>query len=207
MASKAGSTRWKQRQANDPYVLQAQKQGYRSRAVYKLAQIDERDKLLQKRPKRIVDLGSAPGGWSQWIQQHLQQQAQIIAIDLLDMDPLPNVHFIQGDFTEQVILDELLNAMQNEQADLVISDMAPNISGIKTMDQARSMLLVELATEAASLLLRPGGDFLVKVFQGDGIDTYIKTLRQHYQKVLTRKPAASRKASREVYVLGRGFIG
>ncbi len=207
MANASSSQRWKQRQANDPYVLKAQKEGYRSRAVYKLAQIHQRDRIINANTRHIVDLGSAPGGWSQWLGQNTAGNTKIIATDILPMDPLNDVEFIQGDFTEQAVLDQLLAAAGDNKMDLVVSDMAPNLSGIKTMDQARSMLLVELAAEAAGLLLKPKGDFLVKVFQGAEFDQYIRDLRSQYQKVLTRKPEASRKASREVYILARGFKG
>jgi len=207
MANASSSQRWKQRQANDPYVLKAQKEGYRSRAAYKIEQIHQRDRLINANTRRIVDLGAAPGGWCQWLQKHSPGKTKIIATDILPMDPINDVEFIQGDFTEQAVLDALLAAAGDNKMDLIVSDIAPNLSGIKTMDQARSMLLVELAAEAAALLLKPKGDFLVKVFQGAGFDQYIRDLRAQYQKVLTRKPEASRKTSREVYILARGFKG
>ncbi|MCP4700354.1 MAG: 23S rRNA (uridine(2552)-2'-O)-methyltransferase RlmE [Gammaproteobacteria bacterium] len=199
------SRRWLNERAGDIYVKQAQKAGYRSRAVYKLAEIDARDRLFQKSGMRIVDLGAAPGGWSQWAQQRLHGHGIILAVDILPMEPLPCVTFIQGDFREQNVFDALLARLESRKVDLVMSDMAPNISGMKAVDQPRAMLLAELARDAAFQLLAPGGMFLSKVFQGDGIDSYIKELRAHFDKVVIRKPKASRSRSREVYVLGRHY--
>lgn len=196
------SRRWLQEHHSDVYVQQAQKEGYRSRAVYKLAEIDQKDHLF-KAGMRIVDLGAAPGGWSQWAQKRLQGKATIIATDILPMDPLPDVTFIQGDFTEQNVLDAILAACGGKAVDLVMSDMAPNISGMKAVDQPRAMLLAELARDLALEILQPDGVFLAKVFQGEGFDEYIRGLRARFQKVLTRKPKASRPRSREVYVLAK----
>ncbi len=195
------SSRWLQRQASDLYVQRAHKEGFRSRAVYKLEEIEQRHQLF--RPgMRIVDLGSAPGSWSQWAQKRLDGQAQIIALDVLPMDGLPEVTFIQGDFTDPAILQALETALAGKAVDLVMSDMAPNISGLKAVDQPRAMLLAELAYETALEWLKPGGHFLCKVFQGEGFDEYLRVLRPHFNKVVTRKPQASRPQSREVYILG-----
>jgi len=155
----------------------------------------------------VIDLGSAPGGWSQLAAARLEGKGKILASDLLPMDALADVEFIQGDFTEDSVLDELLAAMNNQQADLVISDMAPNLSGMNAIDQPKAMYLVELALDLAQQVLRPGGDYLAKVFQGEGYDDYLKLLRNHFKQVLTRKPKASRARSREVYLLARGFKG
>ncbi len=199
------STRWLQRQASDPYVQRAQKEGFRSRAVYKLEEIEQRDRLF-KPGMRIVDLGAAPGGWSQWAQKRLDGRAQIIALDILPMDALPEVRFIQGDFTELAVLEELRTALAGQAVDLVMSDLAPNSSGVKAVDQPRAMLLAELARDAALELLKPGGNFLCKLFQGEGFDEYLRVLRPAFANLLIRKPKASRSQSREVYVLGRGKI-
>lgn len=197
------SSRWLQRNALDPYVQRAQKEGFRSRAVYKLEEIEQRDHLF-KPAMRIVDLGSAPGGWSQWAQKRLDGKAHIVALDILPMDALPEVVFIQGDFSEDAVLETLRDTLEGEAVDLVMSDMAPNTSGVKAVDQPRAMLLAELARDAALDMLKPNGDFLCKVFQGEGFDDYIRSLRAEFVKLLIRKPKASRPKSREVYVLARG---
>lgn len=190
----------------DVWVQKAQKEGYRSRAIYKLMEIDDKDRLL--RPgMTVIDLGSAPGGWSQLVSLRLQGKGRILASDILPMDPLPDVQFIQGDFTEESVLDELLAAMSGQQADLVISDMAPNLSGMKAIDQPKSMYLVELALDLADRMLKPEGDFLAKVFQGEGYEACLRDMKQRFGKVLVRKPAASRARSSEVYLLGRHFQG
>ncbi len=199
------SHRWLQEHENDVYVKRAQKEGYRSRAVYKLAQLHERDQLL-KPDMTIIDLGAAPGGWSQWTQRYLEGKAKLFALDILPMDALPNVTFIQGDFTEQVVLERLLNSIGEQKAHLVMSDMSPNISGMKAVDQPKTMLLAELARDLAYETLAPNGHFLTKVFQGEGFDNFVKELRQQFRKVVVRKPDASRARSPEVYVLAKQFI-
>ncbi|SEH06471.1 RlmE family RNA methyltransferase [Candidatus Venteria ishoeyi] len=204
--SKGSSNRWRKRQDKDPYVKQAQKEGYRSRAVYKLAELDQRNRLF--RPgMSIVDLGAAPGGWSQWVQQRLHDKVKIIALDILPMDALPDVIFIHGDFTQQRVFEQLQQVLAGNPVDLVMSDMAPNISGMKAVDQPRAMLLAELARDAAYDLLNEGGVFLTKIFQGEGFDAYVRALRPHFQKVIIRKPKASRPQSREVYLVGIGYRG
>jgi len=200
------SAGWLKEHVDDHWVQQAQKDGYRSRAAYKLTEIDDKDRLL-KPGMTVIDLGSAPGGWSQVAAARLQGQGKVLASDILPMDALADVEFIQGDFTEDAILDDILRAMNNQQADLVISDMAPNLSGMNAIDQPKAMYLVELALDLAQQVLRPGGDYLAKVFQGEGYDEYLKLLREHFKQVLTRKPKASRARSREVYLLARGFKG
>lgn len=192
---------------NDPYVQRAKLEGYRSRASYKLLEIIERDHLL-KPGMRVVDLGAAPGGWSQVAAQKLAAMAghgRVFALDLLEMTPLAGVTFIQGDFREDEVLAELVKALDGRPVDLVISDMAPNISGIALADQARAMHLAELALEFAVAQMKPGGSFLVKVFQGDGFDEYIRAMRGHFKQVATRKPKASRGRTNETYLLGIGL--
>jgi 23S rRNA (uridine2552-2'-O)-methyltransferase len=184
----------------------AQKDGYRSRASYKLLEIQEKDRLI--RPgMTVIDLGAAPGGWSQVTSRLIGGQGRLIASDILEMDSIPDVTFIQGDFTEDAVLAQILEAVGNTQVDLVISDMAPNMSGLAAVDMPRAMFLCELALDLAGRVLRPGGDFLVKVFQGDGFDEFHKSVRKVFDKVQMRKPAASRDRSREQYLLGRGFRG
>jgi len=194
---------WLEEHRSDIYVKQANLAGYRSRAVYKLAQIDTRDRLF--RPNMtVIDLGAAPGGWSQWLAQHYP--VRLFALDILEMEPLPGVTFIQGDFREQTVLDELLSQLHGKKADFVMSDLAPNMSGVKAVDQARAMLLAELARDLAFEVLVAQGHFLTKVFQGEGFDNYIKDLRTHFKKVMIRKPKASRSRSSEVYVLAKDYI-
>jgi 23S rRNA (uridine2552-2'-O)-methyltransferase len=184
----------------------AQKDGYRSRASYKLLEIQEKDRLI--RPgMTVIDLGAAPGGWSQVTSRLIGGQGRLIASDILEMDSIPDVTFIQGDFTEDTVLAQILEAVGNTQVDLVISDMAPNMSGLAAVDMPRAMFLCELSLDLAGRVLRPGGDFLVKIFQGDGFDAFHKSVRQVFDKVQMRKPAASRDRSREQYLLGRGFRG
>lgn len=205
MKRSASSERWLQEHNSDPYVKQAKQDDYRSRAVYKLAQIDERDHLFYPN-MTVVDLGAAPGGWSQWVQRRLNHKVNIFALDILPMKPLAGVTFIQGDFTEQMILDELLNKLgDSKKANLVMSDMAPNISGIKSVDQARMMLLAELARDLAFDVLATKGCFLTKVFQGEGFESYIKSLRSCFKKVVVRKPKASRSRSSELYILAKEY--
>jgi 23S rRNA (uridine2552-2'-O)-methyltransferase len=192
------SKQWMREHVNDPFVQRAQKEGFRSRAAYKLLEIDERDHLL-KPGLAVVDLGATPGGWSQVA---AAKGCKVIALDLLPLQPLPGVEFIQGDFREDEVLAQLEERLGGKQIGLVISDMAPNISGIDMADQARAMHLAELALEFASQHLKPGGAFLVKVFQGSGFEDYIKLMRARFAKVVTRKPKASRDRSSEVYLLG-----
>lgn len=195
------SKQWMMEHVNDPYVQRAQKDGYRSRAAYKLLEIDERDHLL-KPGMVVVDLGATPGGWCQVAANKLGAHGKIIALDLLPLHPLPRVEFIQGDFRDDAVLAQLEEKLGGQQIGLVISDMAPNISGIDSADQARAMHLAELALEFAVQHLKPGGAFLVKVFQGVGFEDYLKLMRSHFVKVVTRKPKASRDRSSEQYLLG-----
>jgi 23S rRNA (uridine2552-2'-O)-methyltransferase len=199
------SKQWMREHINDPYVQQAQKDGYRSRAAYKLLEIDERDHLI-KAGMVVVDLGATPGGWSQVAAGRIGDKGKVIALDLLPLNPLPRVEFILGDFREDSILLQLQQKLAGKQIDLVISDMAPNISGIDLSDQARSIHLAELALEFSVQHLKPGGAFLVKMFQGVGFEEYVKELRKHFAKVASRKPKASRDRSSEVYMLGTGRI-
>ena len=192
------SKKWMREHVNDPFVQRAQKEGYRSRAAYKLLEINEKDSLL-KPGTVVVDLGATPGGWSQVA---ATMGCKVVALDLLPLQPLAGVEFIQGDFREDEVLVQLEQKLAGEQVGLVISDMAPNISGIGMSDQARAMHLCELALDFAAQHLKPGGAFLVKVFQGAGFDEYYRSLRNHFGKVVTRKPKASRDRSSEVYLLG-----
>jgi 23S rRNA (uridine2552-2'-O)-methyltransferase len=206
MSRSKSSGNWLQQHVNDPYVKQAQKDGYRSRASYKLIQLNEKDKLI--RPGMlIVDLGSTPGGWSQVAANLVGAKGKVIATDILPMEPLKNVDFILGDFTEQAVVDQIRARLENRKPDLIICDIAPNISGIDVADQASSMYLVELALDMARQVLKPKGDFVAKVFQGAGSEAYLKELRRSFEKLLIRKPAASRPRSREVYVVAKGFKG
>jgi len=197
------SKQWMREHVNDPFVQMAQKQGYRSRAAYKLIEIDDKDHLL-KPGIVVVDLGATPGGWSQVAAARVGRGGKVIALDLLPLDPLAGVDFIQGDFREDVVLKQLENMLQGKPVGLVISDMAPNISGVASADQARAMHLAELAMEFALEHLKPDGNFLVKVFQGEGFEDFLKLMRSHFVKVVTRKPKASRDRSSELYLLGSG---
>ena len=200
------SQNWLRRHFNDHYVKAAQKAGYRSRAVFKLLEIQEKDRIL--RPGQVVvDLGAAPGGWSQIAAPIVGATGDVIAMDILPMEPLPDVTFIEGDFTEQDVHDQLVATLNGREVDLVMSDIAPNTSGVRAVDQPKAMYLVELALDFSLNSLRPGGDFLVKVFQGEGFDPFLQDLRKSFTKVLVRKPKASRPKSREVYILARGFKG
>ena len=197
------SKAWMQEHLNDEYVKRAQKEGYRARAAYKLMEIDDKDKLI--RPgMTVVDLGSAPGSWCQVAKQRLKGQGRIIGLDLLDMHTITGVEFIQGDFGEESVLKELEKKLNNKQVDLVIADMAPNISGVKDTDQAGAIYLTELALEFSQQWLKPKGNFLVKVFIGVGFDDIVKRMRSEFDKVVTRKPKASRGRSNETYLLGLG---
>ncbi len=203
MSRSKSSNRWLREHFNDEYVKRAQRDGYRSRAVYKLDEIQQRDRLI-KPGMTIVDLGAAPGGWSQYALPLIGRKGKIMAMDILPMEPLPGVDFLQGDFREDGVLESLMKMLDGREVDLVMSDIAPNISGVEAVDLPRSMYLVELAVDFADRVLKPGGDLLVKVFQGEGFDELVRDLRRHYTKVLIRKPRASRPRSREVYALARG---
>ncbi len=195
---------WRDRQERDPYVQKARRDGWRSRAVYKLQQIDEKERFL--RPDMIcIDLGAAPGSWSQFVTHKLKGRVRIIALDLLPMDALPAVEFIQGDCREEQILDALDSLLGSDKADLVMSDMAPNISGNKAVDQPRSMYLAELALDLATRVLKPRGNFVCKLFQGEGSDAFIVAARAQFERVRVMKPKASRGSSSEVYLLARNY--
>lgn len=204
MAHSKSSARWLREHFTDEYVRRAQQEGYRSRAVYKLLEIAQKDRLLRT-GMTVVDLGAAPGGWSQLAAQHVGERGIVIALDLLAMEPLPGVEFIQGDFRETAVLEQLVALLAGRPVDLVMSDMAPNTSGIKAVDQPRGMYLAELAADFARQCLRPGGDFLVKIFQGEGLDGFLRTLRDAFGAVALRKPKASRTRSAEQYVLARNY--
>ena len=206
MARTKSSARWLREHFTDEYVKRAQAEGYRSRAVYKLLEIDEKDRLL--RPSlTVVDLGAAPGGWSQLAARRVGNQGVLIALDILPMEPLPGVTVIEGDFREAEIFERLLATLSGRPVDLVISDMAPNTSGIKAVDQPRGMYLAELALDFARRSLRPGGDFLTKAFQGAGFDIFLHELRIAFTTVTIRKPKASRARSAEQYLLARNYRG
>ena len=201
MAKSKSSRRWLNEHFEDQHVKMAQQQGLRSRAAFKLMELDEKYHLIRK-GMRVVDLGSAPGSWAQVVQRKLDGSGQVIALDILPMEPLPGVIFIQGDFTEDEPLALLDEAMAGHNVDLVLSDMARNMSGMGAVDQPRAMYLAELALDFASNWLEPGGSFVVKVFHGEGFDDYVRQTRTLFEKVQVRKPKASRPRSREVYILG-----
>ena len=213
MATRSKSSqRWLKEHFSDPYVKKAQAEGMRSRAAYKLEELVERDRLL-KPGMVVVDLGAAPGGWSQWVRQELdvldkgrEKPSRVIASDILEMPSLAGVEFLHGDFREDAVLSGLLEMLDGDRVDLVLSDMAPNKSGMDAVDQPRAMHLAELAMEFADGQLRTGGTFLIKLFQGIGFDEYVRELRRRYAKVVIRKPAASRKRSPEVYALAQGKL-
>jgi len=204
MARSKSSGRWLKEHFDDPFVKRAQQEGYRSRAVYKLLEIDQKDRLL--RPgMTVVDLGAAPGGWAQVAADKVGPQGRVVALDILPMDPIPGVDVVEGDFREDAVLDELLRQLADRPVDLVMSDMAPNISGEKSIDQPRAMYLAELTLDLAREVLAPGGAMVVKVFQGEGFDQFLKELRAAFGKVSVRKPKASRPRSREVYLVARNY--
>lgn len=204
MARSKSSERWLREHFGDAFVRQAQALGLRSRAAFKLLEIDQRDRLL--RPGlTVVDLGAAPGGWAQVAADKVGPGGQVVALDLLPIEPLPGVTVLQGDFTEQAVLDRLLGELDGRPVDLVLSDMAPNMSGMKAVDQPRAALLAELALDCARQVLRPKGDLLLKMFQGEGFDPLLAELRAAFTKVVVRKPKASRPRSREVYLLARNY--
>jgi 23S rRNA (uridine2552-2'-O)-methyltransferase len=200
------SQHWLARHEKDEYVKRARKQGARSRAIYKLEEIDRRDRLLRS-GMTVVDLGAAPGGWSQYVKNRVGALGQVLALDILPMEPIVGVEFIEGDFTEQPVLDLLMQRLQGKPVDLVISDMAPNMSGVPSVDQARSIGLAELALDFADKALKPGGDLLIKTFQGAGFSELHARMRRRFGKLMSRKPQASRAESREIYLLGKGFKG
>lgn len=204
MSRSKSSSRWLHEHFNDPWVKKAQAEGYRSRAVFKLLEVQQKDRIL--RPgMTVLDLGAAPGGWSQVAADLAGDKGLVIASDILAMDPVPGVTFIQGDFREEEVFTAILAALAGRPVDLVISDMAPNMSGERSVDQPRAMYLAELALDMARRVLKPGGDLLVKVFQGEGSDAFRQEMKQSFRQLMVRKPEASRARSSEVYLLGRGY--
>ena len=199
------SDRWLNEHADDLYVKQAAADGYRSRAVYKLIELDKKDRLIS-RGDHVLELGAAPGGWTQYIAEKVGDNGKVVASDILAMDSVANVTFVHGDFTDNDVAEAIEQALGGNGADLVLSDMAPNISGVASSDQARAMGLAELALDMASTVLNKNGGFAVKLFQGEGFDAYIKDVRSRFKTVKLRKPAASRPRSREVYVVARNLI-
>jgi 23S rRNA (uridine2552-2'-O)-methyltransferase len=206
MARSKSSNDWMDEHFNDHYVMKAKEEGYRSRACYKLMEIDDKDKLI-KPGMTVIDLGSAPGSWSQVAVKRVGDHGLVVASDILLMDGLAGVTFLQGDFTEETVFDELMTIIGNRPVDLVISDMAPNMSGMSAVDQPSAMYLVELALDMARQVLKPGGNYVAKVFHGEGFDEYLKDMRSSFQKVVTRKPESSRARSREVYLVAKGYKG
>ena len=204
MARSKSSRRWLDRQFNDPYVKRAQQDGYRSRAAYKLLEIQEKDRLLAA-GMRVVDLGAAPGSWSQIAARLVGARGQVFALDLLAMEPLAGVHCLTGDFREAEVLAQLRSSLGDAPLDLVLSDMAPNISGTPAVDQPRTVYLIELALELARETLKPGGALVVKAFQGAGFDGVLRSLRDSFSQVANRKPKSSRPESREIYLVAKGF--
>lgn len=202
----ASQSRWLQEHFKDVYVQEAHKHGLRSRASFKIEEIQERDRLF-KPGYKVVDLGAAPGGWSQYATTCVGENGRVVACDILPMDPIYGVDFLQGDFREQSVLDELLRIVGDTEVDVVMSDMAPNMSGNLAVDQPRAMYLVELAFEMCNQILKKGGSFVVKVFNGEGTEAYLRMLRSAFKEVKVRKPDASRSRSREVYYVGLGFKG
>ena len=203
---KSSSRAWLKEHHDDIFVQRAQKEGYRSRAVYKLLEINDKDQIL-RRGMSVLDLGSAPGGWSQVAAKLVGEAGRVVASDILSMDALPDVVFVQGDFTEQETYDRIVALLNDKPLDVVLSDMAPNMSGMPEVDQPRAMYLVELATELAERALAPGGAFITKVFQGEGFEPWFRQIRDRFDRVNTRKPSASRPRSREVYIVASGFKG
>lgn len=204
MKRSKSSKRWLEEHFSDVYVQKAQEQGYRSRAVFKLKELLAKDQLL-KRGMRVIELGAAPGGWTQILAEEVGKTGKIWALDILPMDPIPGVTFIQGDLTSEEIFQQLWQSLEQTPVDVILSDMAPNMSGVPAVDQARVMQLAEWVGELTHDLLKPGGALLIKLFQGEGYDAYLKTLRKHFSQVMIRKPLASRKRSNEVYLVAKGF--
>ena len=199
-----GGSHWRQNQTDDSFVQRAAREGWRSRAVFKLAQIDEKARIF-RRGQTCIDLGAAPGGWSQYAARAVGQSGRVIAVDLLPIEPLPGVTIIGGDLSHDCVLERVTRSLEERRADIVMSDMAPNISGVRAVDQARAMQLADDALAACGELLASGGDFIVKLFQGEGYDAYISRLRAHFGAVRQIKPKASRPESRETYALARGY--
>jgi 23S rRNA (uridine2552-2'-O)-methyltransferase len=206
MPRSKSSNNWIRRHLNDPFVKKAQLEGYRSRSAYKLIELNEKDRLI-KPNMFLLDLGSAPGGWSQVASKLIGRNGRVLATDILPMDPIKNVDFIQGDFTEKAVVEEITAKLGGGKFDLIISDIAPNITGIDSADQASSMHFLDLALDTVRKTLKPGAAFVAKMFQGSGSDQYVKELRTSFEKVLIRKPAASRAESREVFIVAKGFKG
>lgn len=204
MAKKGSSARWMNEHLNDEYVKKSQKEGYRSRAVYKLTEIVDKDKFI-KPGARVLDLGAAPGGWSQVAIKLVGKTGQVIASDILEIEPIDGVEFLHGDFTEESVYEQLLEMIQGHSIDVVLSDMAPNMSGQLSVDIPKAMHLCELALDMAGKVLSPQGHFFIKVFQGEGFDEFVKNCRQTFHKVVIRKPKASRARSKEVYLLANGL--
>ncbi|MCW8830546.1 MAG: 23S rRNA (uridine(2552)-2'-O)-methyltransferase RlmE [Gammaproteobacteria bacterium] len=204
MGRSKSSKKWLKEHFEDEFVQRSQKDGYRSRAIYKLIEIQEKDHLL-KPGMTVIDLGAAPGGWSEYAVKLLGKKGRMIALDILPMEPIPNVKIIQGDFREDEVLDELMAVIGEDRADLVFSDMAPNISGMEVVDIPRAYYLAELTLDLAQRVLKPGGGVLVKLFQGEGFDEYHKALKQNFMRVVIRKPRASRARSKEIYALATGY--
>jgi 23S rRNA (uridine2552-2'-O)-methyltransferase len=204
MAKSLSSKRWLHRQGADEYVRRAKADGWRSRAVYKLIEFQERESLLRS-GQRVLDLGAAPGAWSQYAAKAVGPKGRVIAVDLLEMDPIAGVAFMQGDFRDENIYAQVLQCASDTGLDLVMSDMAPNISGTRSVDQPRAMYLAELAFDMATKALRPGGSFVVKLFHGEGFDAFVRSVRQSFDGVKVRKPKASRPQSRETYLVARNF--
>lgn len=204
MARSKSSNHWLNEHFNDAFVKQSQKDGYRSRAVYKLKEIDEKDHLL-KPGSIVIDLGAAPGSWCEYVVRRLKGRGRVIALDILPMEPMDGVEIITGDFLENEVFEQLLNSLGNDRPDLVICDMAPNMSGQQAVDIPRAMYMAELALDLSTQVLKPGGGLLVKLFQGEGFDAYIRLMRGHFSRVVMRKPKASRARSKEVYGLATGF--
>lgn len=203
MARSKSSDGWLKEHFNDHYVMKAKQEGWRSRAVYKLQEVDDKDKLF-KPGMCVVDLGAAPGGWSQWTTHKVGTNGEVFALDILPVEPFAGVTFIQGDFREDEVYQSLLDSLNGRAVDVVMSDMAPNMSGNKGVDIPRAMYLVELCVELADQVLKKNGDLLMKVFQGEGYNELIADLKSKYSKVITRKPLASRARSKEIYLLARG---
>ncbi len=204
MARSKSSNQWMQEHFEDEYVKKAQALGYRSRSTFKLIEIQEKDKII-KAGANVIDLGAAPGGWSEYAKKIVGKKAKVIGLDLLPIDPIDGVDFIQGDFREDTVLEQLYQLLDGAPVDLVMSDMAPNLSGNKAMDQPRAIYLAELALDAAQNVLDKGGSFLIKVFQGSGFDQYKQEVMKHFSSVVVRKPKSSRSRSNEVYILAKGF--
>jgi 23S rRNA (uridine2552-2'-O)-methyltransferase len=206
LARSKSSDRWLREHFDDVWVRKSQQDGYRSRASYKLVELDQKDRLFRA-GQTVVDLGAAPGGWTQVAAEKVGDRGVVVASDILDMDPVAGVEFVQGDFTEQSVFDELMSVLDGRPVDIVISDMAPNMSGNPATDIPRAMALVELALDMAKQVLRPGGVFVAKVFQGEGFDALLADMRGSFSSVVSRKPDSSRARSREIYQVCRGFHG